>query len=287
MRSWQRIWSSCTITAIWILSSVGITWAQELELSKLKPNQGSSTVSPTAPVYLMPYNTNLITDGMNQHRIDPLAHYSHRSHSSHYSHRSHSSHYSSSTGGGYSGGGSTTSGSTVVVFDKMDIKTLQSKLNELGYDCGTADGIKGERTVEAIKLFQTHYGLDIDGIVGDNTKKTLDGLSLVSFQRKLKELGYNCDTYGTRDNKTIEALTKFQGDYGLNQDAVITYETKQRLDSISILDVQKRLIQLGYRCTPNGVRDNMTVMAIVGFQRSNGIEPNGIINKQTRDALNL
>ncbi|WP_281253630.1 hypothetical protein SPSIL_014730 [Sporomusa silvacetica DSM 10669] len=57
--------------------------------------------------------------------------------------------------------------------DIADIKLVQQRLNELGYDCGEADGIKGEKTEQAIKNFQSDKGLESDGIVGPKTKEAL------------------------------------------------------------------------------------------------------------------
>ena len=34
-----------------------------------------------------------------------------------------------------------------------DIKALQTALNALGYDCGTADGVAGDKTIKAIQAF--------------------------------------------------------------------------------------------------------------------------------------
>ena len=56
---------------------------------------------------------------------------------------------------------------------KEDIKKVQTKLNELGYDCGTADGVAGKKTTNAIKKFQEDNGLAGDGIVGAKTKEAM------------------------------------------------------------------------------------------------------------------
>lgn len=41
-----------------------------------------------------------------------------------------------------------------------DIKALQAALNGLGYDCGTADGKAGTKTMAGIKAFvEAHSGL--------------------------------------------------------------------------------------------------------------------------------
>ena len=50
-----------------------------------------------------------------------------------------------------------------------EVKKLQKKLNELGHDCGKADGIFGAKTENAVKAYQHANGLTVDGIVGKNT----------------------------------------------------------------------------------------------------------------------
>lgn len=54
-----------------------------------------------------------------------------------------------------------------------DVRELQNKLNELGYDCGTADSIFGTKTDAAVRRFQADNNLTIDGIVGPTTRKLL------------------------------------------------------------------------------------------------------------------
>ena len=52
-------------------------------------------------------------------------------------------------------------------------KKVQNKLNELGYDCGNADGNMGEKTKKSIEQFQKDNGLTVDGKLGSKTLKTL------------------------------------------------------------------------------------------------------------------
>ena len=54
-----------------------------------------------------------------------------------------------------------------------EVTQIQTRLAELGYDPGTADGIFGSRTQAAVRAFQQDYGLAVDGIVGDNTLRAL------------------------------------------------------------------------------------------------------------------
>src|SRR5262249_1221878 len=50
-----------------------------------------------------------------------------------------------------------------------DVRTLQSRLNALGFDAGREDGIFGPRTDRALREFQRGVGLPDDGIAGDTT----------------------------------------------------------------------------------------------------------------------
>lgn len=45
-----------------------------------------------------------------------------------------------------------------------DVKQLQTKLNELGYSCGSADGLFGIKTENALKKFQSDNDLEASGI---------------------------------------------------------------------------------------------------------------------------
>ncbi len=50
-----------------------------------------------------------------------------------------------------------------------DVKQLQQDLTWLGYDTNGIDGIFGPKTLSAVKIFQSHNGLAVDGIVGKQT----------------------------------------------------------------------------------------------------------------------
>jgi len=49
------------------------------------------------------------------------------------------------------------------------VAIIQYKLNILGYNCGTEDGIAGRKFDKAVKRFQKDKGLAVDGSVGINT----------------------------------------------------------------------------------------------------------------------
>lgn len=66
---------------------------------------------------------------------------------------------------------STNTSSTISNYSQ--IQKIQTKLNSLGYNCGTPDGIMGAKTKEAIMKFQKANQLTADGIAGPQTLKKL------------------------------------------------------------------------------------------------------------------
>lgn len=57
------------------------------------------------------------------------------------------------------------------------VKTMQTKLNTAGYNCGSADGKFGSNTDTAVRNFQKAYALTVDGKAGKNTLTKLDSVT--------------------------------------------------------------------------------------------------------------
>ena len=57
----------------------------------------------------------------------------------------------------------------------VDWTSVQTRLHKLGFDPGPVDGIRGRRTIRAVKRFQESRGLVADGIVGPATLLALFG----------------------------------------------------------------------------------------------------------------
>lgn len=49
------------------------------------------------------------------------------------------------------------------------VKLIQKRLSDLGYDPGPIDGIYGEKTYSAVKVFESKNGMTVDGIVDTRT----------------------------------------------------------------------------------------------------------------------
>ena len=123
------------------------------------------------------------------------------------------------------------------------VKTLQDKLNALGYNSGNVDGIFGAKTYAAVTAFQKANSLGVDGIVGKLTWAKLYDATPVNVTpvttqpmlrtgsrgdavRKLQELlnakGYTCGSVdGIFGSKTKAAVLAFQKANGLGADGIV------------------------------------------------------------------
>lgn len=99
----------------------------------------------------------------------------------------------------------------LTVGDKGDaVKTLQTKLNKVGYKL-TVDGIYGDNTLKAVKSFQTKYKkeLEVDGVAGKNTISKLD--SVIAAQNK---------KISSTTSKVPSKVRKFVGKVNKNNEPV-------------------------------------------------------------------
>jgi len=84
-----------------------------------------------------------------------------------------------------------------------DVRTLQRKLNALGFDAGKEDGVHGPRTDRAVHEFQHNVGERPDGVVGLHTIAMLERMRPGSVVVDLAaETGGNCAV--TRPGERIE-----------------------------------------------------------------------------------
>ena len=76
-----------------------------------------------------------------------------------------------------------------------DIAEIQQQLMALGYGVQAADGVFGRETALAIKAFQRDRGMEVDGVIGEETFRTLMGRTIpvsragsASFTRRVISL---------------------------------------------------------------------------------------------------
>ncbi len=130
------------------------------------------------------------------------------------------------------------------------VKTLQDKLNALGYNSGNVDGIFGAKTYAAVAAFQKANSLGVDGIVGKLTWGKLYGVGPAMPVETTTVVGRPMVSYGSR------------GD--------------------AVRKLQELLNALGYDCgSVDGIFGSKTKAAVLAFQKANGLGADGIVGPLT------
>ena len=128
------------------------------------------------------------------------------------------------------------------------IKDVQTKLNSIGYSCGTPDGVAGKNTKAAVTSFQKLCGLE--------------------------------DQSGTITNETI---TKLNSVYNRNQNGVLSRGLK---NNANVKKLQENLNKLNYNCgTPDGTFGSGTETALKNFQKDHSLTDDGLAGSLTLAAI--
>jgi len=140
------------------------------------------------------------------------------------------------------------------------VTALQNRLKELGYFNGSVDGVFGNGTVSAVKLFEQAYGKTPTGIATVALQKTLyadsakpyakptptpepeyielkqgdKGLRVMALQNRLMDLGYfSGDVDGNYNSSTVKSIKLFEQAYGKTPTGVATVSLQKTLFSDS------------------------------------------------------
>lgn len=99
--------------------------------------------------------------------------------------------------------------------------------------------------------------------------------SIEEIQYSLKNKGYEIEINGLMNAITRKALTDFQKEHNLDEGRLDAATLKLLCPTCGlsplILNVQRRLIDLGYEVKLNGIIDEMTEKALIDFQNKNGL----------------
>ena len=202
-----------------------------------------------------------------------------------------------------------------------EVSDLQTALKALGYYAGDITGHAREKTVTAIKAFQSKYGLTADGVAGPDTLEKIQtvysGSSLSAssaswigadtvkeVQTMLKAIGlYTGEITGSIGSKTDAAIRSFQKKYGLTVDGIPGTQTISKLTSVylqsgastasgvnlsveTVRSAQTMLKALGYYYGDiTGNIGTKTETAIRSFQSKYGLTVDGIPGTQTMAKL--
>ena len=189
---------------------------------------------------------------------------------------------------------------------------MQKRLNTLGYECGTPDGIFGKGTKSAVESFQEALGESQDGVATAALQKKLfsssapkynaysklkrgaSGSRVEKLQSRLRELGYTGHPVdGDFDSRIEVAVCMFQYDAGLEVTGVADSETQQALSSSRapyctdyidlekgdsgnrVREMQNQLVYLGYMSRANEKYDSDTVTAVANFKEDYRLSGSG------------
>lgn len=128
----------------------------------------------------------------------------------------------------------------------MTNKEIQELLTALGYNAGPADGIRGERTISAIRKFQEENGLVVDGIAGPQT------------QIAMKQMAPEPDKSAM---KAPVPVTQYRG-------AVST--PPANIASLKLLDTARAINELIWHCSATPEGKDFTVDTIRQWHKARG-----------------
>ena len=193
---------------------------------------------------------------------------------------------------------------TLSVGDRGDaVRAMQTRLNELGYNCGSVDGIFGSRTRRAVRYFQDAIGFTQNGVASPAVQERLfaanapeyvayvslskgdSGIRVEKLQSRLRELGYLAEPVdGDFGSRTQEAVKLFQKQAGLKVDGIAGVQTLKALDKssapectsfitlkrgdtgIRVKELQKKLVELGFMTDKiSGTFDSATSRALEAY----------------------
>lgn len=80
-----------------------------------------------------------------------------------------------------------------------DVRDLQRRLNQLGFDAGYEDGLYSSQTFEAVREFQLNVGLNSDGIAGPST---------VDLLRRLYRQHQEAPAYAVREREWLRSAPR-------------------------------------------------------------------------------
>ena len=159
-------------------------------------------------------------------------------------------------------------GMTITSGDRgVMVRTIQSRLQKLGYYTGTVSGSYDAVTVKAVQAFQKQNGLKQDGICGAETQALLLGTGGLSAGA----------TPTAAPTPTPTPLPVFE---------TPSAKVRQGASGQNARLVQERLIELGYlKGKADGKFGKESVKALKAFQTKHDLKADGVAGAQTYEAL--
>ena len=145
-----------------------------------------------------------------------------------------------------------------------EVRELQQALITLGFLKGTADGVFGNNTENAVRAFQKKNNLNVDGLAGEKTRELAIGKADAA-------------------KGSASQVQPSQNDVSVSQSyaASTLYNGSKGED---VRQLQQALIDLGFlKGSADSVFGSKTEAAVRAFQKSAGLTVDGLAGTQTRE----
>lgn len=164
------------------------------------------------------------------------------------------------------------------------VKTMQTRLNSRGYNCGSADGIFGSNTRAGVRSFQQAMGLEVTGVYDKTTHETLMGEIYGWYETETREvilLDYLEDPYLTTQAESTSIT--YEDTWNAATDKL-----KSGSRGSKVRQLQELLMFLGYSVGSfgaDGIFGNYTAAAVAKFRADSGLSKGYTYDKETHDKL--
>ncbi len=143
------------------------------------------------------------------------------------------------------------------------VMNLQRRLVELGYANGTPNGEYGRATISAVAFYQQCNGLEPDGLASAWLQSVMFSEDALSYAQ------------------TQQAAAGTDGDEGAAEDVpaetgdTLYFNLTAGATGSAVIELQNRLVELGYLDSPSTIYDEDTQRAVAAFQRTIGVPIDG------------
>jgi peptidoglycan hydrolase-like protein with peptidoglycan-binding domain len=156
-----------------------------------------------------------------------------------------------------------------------EVRALQQALIDLGYLEGSADGIFGNKTENAVRRFQSKNGMTSDGLAGKRTRAALEAA-------RSGKKAPAAETAAASAPAGVSAAVPVPRPAGVTDPSTLY----NGCTGDAVLAMQQKLIDLGYLDgTADGKFGDSTEKAVRKFQSENGLKADGLAGKKTCSKL--
>lgn len=159
-----------------------------------------------------------------------------------------------------------------------EVKELQQALIDLGYLGGTADGIFGNKTENAVRSFQRKNKLTADGLAGLKTRNLI--MSKLPGSKK-SSASASSGSSSSSSSSSSDSSSSSSAVFGGNYNTLKLGSSGSRVKTL-----QKALISLKFLSgSADGKFGKQTLNGVKAFQKSKKLAVDGMAGKKTLQAL--